>query len=388
MRRLLTNLTTAVLLLMSLGIGLFTADLPFWRRAIDLPLAAGETYLPTVVIDSHVRMGRLDVDPARVILNAAALEAASERARAAGAYAMLVTHGVSPQFERYYPGTADSRSTPRRPADFLARPLAALAVEAALAEGRIDSLDSPVSRWLHEWAGESRGKITLRQLLNETSGLETGADAAALFGSRPFEDLSHLPDFATSRGARLLLGNDFESTALGFQLEHEPGGFFNLSPVNTQLVAIILERATGVAYEQFLGGRVFADGVKGQIELQMDRRSGMPAAHCCLLTNPRTVANVVDRLMAEMFLGLVSDAKGPGRSWFEEMRRGSRANPEFGLQIERLANVTPVVWQLGHQKGGAAWLIPEASVSVVVLAPRDVVTPVAIIEPLLQSLRK
>ena len=38
MRRVLTFLTAAVLLLVSLGVGLFTADLPFWRRALQLPL--------------------------------------------------------------------------------------------------------------------------------------------------------------------------------------------------------------------------------------------------------------------------------------------------------------------------------------------------------------
>ena len=35
MRRVLTFLTAAVLLLVSLGIGVFTADLPFWRRALQ-----------------------------------------------------------------------------------------------------------------------------------------------------------------------------------------------------------------------------------------------------------------------------------------------------------------------------------------------------------------
>jgi hypothetical protein len=374
MRRLLTFFTTAVLVLMSLGIGLFTADLPFWRRAIDLPLAPGETYLPTVTFDSHAQLGLSSVDPARITLDVGALEAASERARAAGARALLVTHEITPQLERYYVEPQASGSFPAQPADFLARPLASMAVGVAIAEGSIESLDTPVSTWLPEWQGEARGKITLRQLLNETSGLETGVDAAQVLGSRPFEDLSGLARFAMARGVRLLLGNDFESTALAFQLEHEPGGFFNVSPVNTQLAALIVERATGIEYERFLGAHILRNGTVGRVEIQMDRRSGMPAAHCCLLASAKAVALIVDRL---------ADS-----GWVEEMKKGSRANPEFGLQMERLANVSPVVWQLGHQKGGAVWFVPDANLRVVVLAPRGVATPISIIEPLLATLRK
>ena len=51
-----------------------------------------------------------------------------------------------------------------------------MAVGIALADGRIESLDEPVARYLPEWDDEARGRITLRQLLEETSGLETGGD--------------------------------------------------------------------------------------------------------------------------------------------------------------------------------------------------------------------
>ncbi len=47
MRRVLTILTAIVLLIVSMGIGVFTADLPFWQRALQLPLPVGEVYLPT-----------------------------------------------------------------------------------------------------------------------------------------------------------------------------------------------------------------------------------------------------------------------------------------------------------------------------------------------------
>ncbi|MBC8024524.1 MAG: beta-lactamase family protein [Steroidobacteraceae bacterium] len=377
MRRLLTFFTTGVLLLMSLGIGLFTADLPFWRRAIDLPLAANESYVPTTLIAGHMGTLVADVDSQRVTLDRTALETVTEQSRAAGADAVLVMHHGSLQLARYYTGEPDSYFL-RRPADFLARTLVALAVGIAQAEGRIDSLDTPVSKWLTEWEGESRGAITLRQLLNETSGLETGVDAAEVLGSRPFANISRLPKFATSRGVRLLLGNDFESTALGFQLEHEPGGFFNLSPVNAQLAAVIVERATGLDYERFIADKLFAGGLDGTLELQMDRRSGMPAVHCCLRAEPAAILHIVEGIRSGRLEGLTA-------AWLADMLRGSRANPQFGLQLQKLEGTTPEVWHLGTGKGGGAWIVPEAGLSIVVLARRDISTPVDIVEPLLAS---
>ena len=50
MRRVLTIIAAIVLLVVSLGIGLFTADLPFWRRAMQLPLPADGIYLPVATL--------------------------------------------------------------------------------------------------------------------------------------------------------------------------------------------------------------------------------------------------------------------------------------------------------------------------------------------------
>lgn len=376
MRRLLTFSTAAVLLLMSMGIGLFTADLPFWRRAIDLPLAASESFVPTARIETLHGLRMDAVEPRQPTLDVAALESATERARQAGAEALLVMHHGSLQLARVFAG--DPRAHSSHPADFLARPLVALAVGVAQADGHIASLDTPVSKWLTEWEGEARGAITLRQLLNETSGLETGVDAARVLGSRPFTNLPALAKFATSRGARLLLGNDFESTALGFRLDHEPGGFFNISPANSQLAAVIVERATGIDYERLLLERLLAGESRAALELQMDRRSGMPATHCCLRAEPLTVLRIVELLRTGGATLLP-----PG--WVSQMLKGSRANPEFGLQVERLAGRVPEVLQVGSQRGGGAWIVPDAGLSIVVLARRDISTPVDIVEPLLAS---
>jgi CubicO group peptidase (beta-lactamase class C family) len=380
MRRVLTILTSIVLVVASLAVGTLTADLPFWRRAFDLPLATSENYLPTLDIGTPA-WGALDaVDASANTLDPAALSAAAGVARTAGAAALLVAQRGALQFEGYFQGGNDWRAL--RPADFLARPLAALAVGLTLADGRIKSLDDPLAKYLPEWDDDPRGRITLRQLLTETSGLAKGVDAAQVLGSHPFEDWSHLPDFATSRGVRLLLGNDFESTALGFELDHEPGGFFNLSPVNAQLAAVIVERASGMPYERFLAQRLFDPAHLLHVQLQMDRASGMPAAHCCLRALSRDVLAIGELLRND---GIPArGARLLPAGWVQEMLKGSRANPEYGLQVERVSFGDLEVWRLGGERGGTLWIVPARNLTVVALADRDARLGAALLEPLLR----
>ena len=144
MRRVLTFLLAAALLLASLGIGVFTADLPFWRRAFQLPLPPDGAYLPVA------RIGNAGADAARSGCAGGvrrsmrpAVEGAASRARNAGSRALLVMYRGRLEIERYF-AADDARSLV--PAGLIARPLAAMAVGQAIAGGRIRSLDAPVAR--------------------------------------------------------------------------------------------------------------------------------------------------------------------------------------------------------------------------------------------------
>ena len=108
----------------------------------------------------------------------------------------------------------------------------------------------------------------------------------------------------------MLLGNDFESSALGFRLEHEPGGFYNLSPANTQLAAVIVERATGTPFENYVDERVWRMVGAGSAQLQLDRRAGMPAAHCCWRATARDMLRVLNLLGTD---GKYRGARGVAR---------------------------------------------------------------------------
>jgi CubicO group peptidase (beta-lactamase class C family) len=362
MRRVLTFLAAAVLLLVSFGIGVFTADLPFWQRALQLPLPADGAYLPVAVIGTPGIARPEEAAPSNDAFDPLVVEETVNRARGAGSRALLVTYRGRVAIERYF---LTDDATSLLPAGLIARPLAAMAVGLAIADGRIASLDAPVARYLPEWDDEARGRITMRQLLTETSGLETGGDIRGLLYRSPWDDMAELPAFATSRGVRMLLGNDFESSALGFRLEHEPGGFFNVSPANTQLAAVIVERATGTPFESFVDERVWSAVGAGSAQLQLDRRAGMPAAHCCWRATARDMLRVLN------LLG--TDGKYAGRAvlpegWVREMASPSRVNAETGMQVARLNFDGEEALGITDDNGSAYWVIPRRELAILNIA--------------------
>jgi CubicO group peptidase (beta-lactamase class C family) len=350
MRRVLTILTAIVLLLVSLGIGVFTADLPFWQRALQLPLPAGEVYLPTASLGPDAA-APLAPAQAAAAFDPLVVDEAANRARAGGSRALLVMHGGELAIERYFV-TDDADSL--LPATLVARPVAAMAVGLAIRDGRLASLDTPVSTFLTEWAGEARGRITVRQLLEETSGLEAGGDTRRVLQRSPWHDLARLPRFATARGVRMLFGNDYASSALGFRLEHEAGGFRNLSPANTQLAAVIVERATGQPYEAYVDQQLWRAVGAGHAEMQLDRRAGMPAAHCCWRATARDMLRVASLLATDGRFG-GHQVLPPG--WVQEMARPSRVSAETGLQLRRLKLEGEDALAASDGEGSGFWVV-------------------------------
>jgi CubicO group peptidase (beta-lactamase class C family) len=359
MRRLLTILTSVVLLVLSLSIGMFAADLPFWRRALQLPLSADKLYLPVATIGGTAPADSAGPAPPAADIDREALEATVARARTSGVRALLAARGGELVLERYF-GADDEHTL--LPAGLIARPMVAMAVGRALAAGRIDALDTPVARYLPEWNDEPRGRITLRQLLEDTSGLETGGDIHRILRRSPWDDLGALPGFATGKGVRLLLGNDYADTALRFQLEHEPGGFHHQSPANSQLAALVVERAAGVPYETFVDEQLWRPLGAGHAELALDRRAGMPAAHCCWRATARDMLRVVNLLANDgNFRGLAVLPAG----WVGEMTRASRVHADGGLQLKRvIVGGVPAI-SGDDDDGNTFWVFPERGLAIV-----------------------
>ena len=112
----------------------------------------------------------------------------------------------------------------------------ALGIGLLLADGLLDSLDAPVATWFPEWKqGRKRG-ITVRMLLDHTSGLQNAPNA----------------------GAEIYPAPDVVQLALAAELDAAPGEVFSYNNKATNLLAGVVARASGRPLDAYLGERLFA----------------------------------------------------------------------------------------------------------------------------------
>lgn len=98
-------------------------------------------------------------------------------------------------------------------------------------------LDDPVSRFLPEFTGEGREKITLKHLLLHTSGLQVNLNGT----QKPF---SHSPAEAYAQACREMP-------------LFEPGSAFSYSSVGSMVLGMAIKRASGRAFDAFCTAEIF-----------------------------------------------------------------------------------------------------------------------------------
>jgi CubicO group peptidase (beta-lactamase class C family) len=125
----------------------------------------------------------------------------------------------------------------------LTKSVTALAVMQLVEAGKID-LDAPVQRylpWFRVADPQASAQMTVRHLLNQTSGLPT------LSGEIPLADFEDSPG-ATERQARAL------STV---ELARPVGSAFEYSDSNYNLLGLIIEAASGESYTDYVQEHIF-----------------------------------------------------------------------------------------------------------------------------------
>lgn len=144
----------------------------------------------------------------------------------------------------------------------MSKPITSVAVLALLEEGKL-SLDDPLSRFLPDFADvqvvdggtvdaprlrKPARPITLRHLLTHTAGFAAGLEGDAL--------ASALRDRADPHEARDL--RDYAARAAKLPLAADPGTRFGYEGANTELLARVVEVASGQSFAAFLQQRIFA----------------------------------------------------------------------------------------------------------------------------------
>ena len=224
---------------------------------------------------------------------------------------LVVAHKGQIQFENYWPGYDENTVSDTAS---MHKSILGLVYGFALEDGSIKSLDEPVKNYLTEWADDPRGDITIRQMMQNTSGLFIDP-----FSMNPF-----------SRTAELFYGSDVEKVALATKRDIEPGTRFQYSSLNSQLLGIILERATGTPLAEYESEKLWKPLGGGEAHLVLDREGGMVRTFCCFRATPREWTRL-GILLANG--GKLGDKQIIPEGWMDEWLTPSPLNPQYGLQV-------------------------------------------------------
>jgi CubicO group peptidase (beta-lactamase class C family) len=240
----------------------------FWKRyflaLLASPGSTASLYEPRERIAGDYQPPAPRVAPELEGLDRKALEAAATYAGERDSSALIVSRHEHIVFEKYWGGTGfdtveDGQS--------FARVVAALAFGVALSRRQIHWPEEPIGNFISQWHGDPRGAITVGQLLRMSSGL-----------ARPEPSLN-----PWSASVRASLGPDVLSAALSEPLVSKPGAARVEQSADPQLLALVVERATGMRYAAFVSQALWRPIGAGDAWLWLDRPDGTAHADCCML---------------------------------------------------------------------------------------------------------
>jgi CubicO group peptidase (beta-lactamase class C family) len=192
--------------------------------------------------------------------------------------AFLIIRNDTILYESYFDGYA--ADGPPHPSFSVAKSFVSALVGFAVQEGAIERIDDPVTRYLPELADRDPkfSRLTIEHLLNMRSGLD-------------YNENSYFNPFAPV--ARDYYGRQLEKYTLErTTFAAEPDSYREYQSVNTQLLGLIVERATGKTLPAYLEEKVWQPlGMEFPASWSYDsKKGGMTKAFCCLNAQARDFA--------------------------------------------------------------------------------------------------
>ena len=242
---------------------------------------------------------------------------AIEYAENLSSYSLLIWHKGALRLEKYFNGF-DAELRPETAS--MHKSVLGLLIIAAIEDGFIESVDTRIGNYIESWNERPEGDITVRQLLTMSSGLNS---------------LSREGGF-NSQAMKFFSGRvDARATILGLRLQTQAGANFSYANTNSQLLALVLESATGKAYKDYLSERLWKPIGADDASVWYYEENGFPRTFSSLLARSR------DWLKVGLLIkdgGTYQGQQIIAAELMEAMTSPSANNPNYGWQIW-LANV-------------------------------------------------
>jgi CubicO group peptidase (beta-lactamase class C family) len=151
---------------------------------------------------------------------------------------------------------------------------------AAVRDGAIKSLDDKVSDYIQEMKGSAYDEVSIRQLLTMTSGVRWNEDYAD-----PASDVARFNNHQPEEGVDALV-----SYLRRLPRAAPPGTRWNYSTGETNLVGILVTRATGKPLATYLSEKIWRPAGMEQQATWLLSRTGQEIGGCCLQAATRDFA--------------------------------------------------------------------------------------------------
>jgi CubicO group peptidase (beta-lactamase class C family) len=272
--------------------------------------------------------------------------------------AFLIIKNDTIQYEKYFKGY-DKESIV--PSFSMAKSITSILIGCAIDEGLIKSVDEPVTNYIPELTKNGFDKVTIKQLLQMTSGIKFNESYINPFGD----------------AASFYYGLNLRKEIGKMKLKTEQGKQFDYVSGNTQLLGLVLERSLkDKTITQYLQEKIWTPlGMEYDASWSIDRKkNGLEKTFCCLNARARDFAKI-GRLYKNK--GNWNGKQIVSQRWVEESTRldtsGGSANfyqyqwwlptPNEDFMAEGILGqfvyVNPtkdlIIVRLGKKEGKAGW---------------------------------
>lgn len=320
-RQIVKGLLAIIGILLLAVVAIVAWNWTFIQRANTYPagkdITSEEWYTPKAKVTGAFKTALPTADS--LTISETALNELAEYTAANNSSALLVLHKGELLLEKYWQGnTAESTTNSMS----MAKTIIGLLIGKAIEEGKIESEQELVAKYLPEWKDDARAKITIADLLYMQSGLRNEDQAGD-----PFSDLTWM-----------YIGPDVQETTLAIPAEVEPGTDYDYNNANTQLLGIILERVTALPIEEYASTRLWQKIGAKDAGWWLDSPDGMPKVFCCYFARARDWVR-----LGRLFLqgGRWDGQQVVSKTWIQKMLVPSKLERDYGYHI----------W-LGFEDGG------------------------------------
>ena len=192
-----------------------------------------------------------------------------------GTIAYVIIKNDSIWFEDYY---EDFNEASKSNSFSMAKSYVTALLGKAIMQGHIKSLDQPICDFIPEFCDGQAAKVTVGDLSSMSSGSN-------------WDERYYSPFSITTRA---YFDDDLEKVAESVKIVNEPGQAFKYASGDTQLLAIVLEKATGKKLYDYLTEELWKPlNCENQALWQVDSKDhDLVKAYCCIASNAKDFARL------------------------------------------------------------------------------------------------